>query len=67
MALPYFLTPPSPPYLTNPDEVHVAIGSFKVGNTPDTNGIPNNPESSFPIERYTFSSRFQRGPPHPSL
>jgi hypothetical protein len=37
----YFLTPDSEPNLTNPDEVHEAIRSLKVGKHPVPNGIPN--------------------------
>jgi hypothetical protein len=37
----YILTISIEPYLTNPDEVHVAIGGLKVVNPADPNGIPN--------------------------
>jgi hypothetical protein len=37
----YFQTPASEPKLTNPDEVHEAIRSLKVGKDPGPNGIPN--------------------------
>ena len=37
----YFPNPTSKFKLTNPDEVHEAIWSLKVGRAPDPNGIPN--------------------------
>jgi len=36
-----FLTPASEPKLTNPDEVHEAIGGLKVGKAPGPNCISN--------------------------
>ena len=37
----YFMTRVTEHEVTNPVEIHEAIRSFKVGETSDTNGIPN--------------------------
>ena len=37
----YFLSPPSEPKLTNPDNFQLAIRVFKFSKAPGTNGIPN--------------------------
>jgi hypothetical protein len=37
----YFQTPANEPKLTNPNEVHEAIRSFRFDGAPGPNGIPN--------------------------
>jgi hypothetical protein len=53
----YFQTPGSEPKLTNPDEVHEAIRSLKVGKAPGPNGIPNRGLKHLP-QRAVSSTQF---------